>query len=534
MCAEPREDQTLAGCRVHSVAPQRLSLCMIVRDEEEFLDACLQSVEGVVDEIVVVDTGSTDRSVDIAARRGATVVPFRWCDDFSAARNESLNHASGEWILVLDADERLLTRDPGEIRSLLAESSCGAYTVTITGQHRHAGGLSRQINAFPRLFRRRPGIRFEGNVHEQITPSIHRLHLPVLTSGLVIEHLGYARDWGIVKAKALRNARLLEERLAKHPGDTYARFQLGNTLALLEEYAGAEAVLEPAVASGGLHPSVQASAMNLLAEIAVRRGDCRKASEWAEKSVRLVRKQCLGFWLLAAARIGCEDPAGAIAPLRSLIDGDGTANGPTGLAYDVMPEIDQVLYRIGVCLDAAGERESAVRAFVHLLNDYPGHAAGSAALAVCLGREPFLGAVEDLLAGLRHDTINHPVLLVELAKRERRRGEEGKAHAILMQSAALHPTHPAPYVLAAGWAVDAGELTKAEAVVEEGIDRGVADYGLIRIGLELALQRKDMDTAFRRLERMAASVPAGREDLRERLAVLAGKLSAPRDLRNSA
>ena len=97
----------------------RLSLCMIARDEADFLEQCLQSVAGLVDEIVVVDTGSADHTVEVARQHRARVQSYPWNNDFSAARNQALNTASGEWILVLDCDEVIARQDHGEIRRLL-------------------------------------------------------------------------------------------------------------------------------------------------------------------------------------------------------------------------------------------------------------------------------------------------------------------------------------------------------------------------------------------------------------------------------
>ena len=99
----------------------RCSLCMIVRDEERYLAGCLESVVDLVDEIVVVDTGSTDSTPDIARRFGARVFNFQWVDDFSAARNESLRHATGEWIFWLDADERLDAPNRRKFQQLLTK-----------------------------------------------------------------------------------------------------------------------------------------------------------------------------------------------------------------------------------------------------------------------------------------------------------------------------------------------------------------------------------------------------------------------------
>src|SRR5262249_36848573 len=107
---------TLAACPT-----ARVSLCMIVRNEERFLAECLQSVADLVDEIVVIDSGSTDRTKEIAAGFGAKVIDFTWVDNFAAARNESLRHATGNWIPWLDADERLDAANRERLRRLLAE-----------------------------------------------------------------------------------------------------------------------------------------------------------------------------------------------------------------------------------------------------------------------------------------------------------------------------------------------------------------------------------------------------------------------------
>ena len=96
----------------------RLSLCMIVRDEEAMLPDFLAAVDGLWDEFIAVDTGSRDGSAAILAGAGATVVPFTWCDDFAAARNASLEQASGDWILFLDADERVSPALARQIRQL--------------------------------------------------------------------------------------------------------------------------------------------------------------------------------------------------------------------------------------------------------------------------------------------------------------------------------------------------------------------------------------------------------------------------------
>ena len=100
----------------------RLSVCMIVKNEERFLGQCLASVKDIADELIVIDTGSTDRTVEIAREHGAQVGNFEWCNDFAAARNASIAPATGDWILFLDADEELSPTEKAELPRLLSQT----------------------------------------------------------------------------------------------------------------------------------------------------------------------------------------------------------------------------------------------------------------------------------------------------------------------------------------------------------------------------------------------------------------------------
>src|SRR3990167_11155445 len=121
----------------------RLSLCMIVKDEERFLPACLESVRGLVDELIIVDTGSSDKTKEIAQRFinkvGGKLLDFVWINDFSAARNESLKHATGDWILVLDADEVIAHRDHETIQNAISQAVKDKTTTAFSVQHRDYG-----------------------------------------------------------------------------------------------------------------------------------------------------------------------------------------------------------------------------------------------------------------------------------------------------------------------------------------------------------------------------------------------------------
>ncbi len=215
---------------------------MIVRNEEKFLGGCLESIKDIVDEIVIVDTGSDDGTKEIAREYGARVFDFTWNGDFSAARNEALNHCLGEWILYIDADERLRPADKSYVNEILSDSGKVAYTLLfypIVGYTAY-----REY----RIFRNDPRIRFEGVIHESMVSPIFNVArengLEIGESDLVIDHLGYEGD---LTHKHERNVSLLRDQIKNDPGRIYLRWQLGAALKGLGDMVGAEMVWMEAI-----------------------------------------------------------------------------------------------------------------------------------------------------------------------------------------------------------------------------------------------------------------------------------------------
>jgi tetratricopeptide (TPR) repeat protein len=209
----------------------RVSLCMIARDEAERLGACLDSAAPAVDEIVVVDTGSRDDTVAVARAHGATVVEAPWTDDFAAARNVALQHATGSWALVLDADETL-TMDAAEmLAATIAESRTPALRLPI--EEIAASGDVDSIHFAVRLFRRAPAHRWQRPVCERLTAAATEY------AALPIRHHGYASA-SARYAKLDRNRVLLERAIAASPADAELRQRLAWTLLVLgDPYAAA-------------------------------------------------------------------------------------------------------------------------------------------------------------------------------------------------------------------------------------------------------------------------------------------------------
>jgi hypothetical protein len=213
-----------------------ISATLIVRNEEEYLGACLRSIAGVVDEIIVVDTGSSDRTREIAAHHATRLIDFRWQDDFATARNHAIDHAMGEWILYVDADERVRQSDRQALEVALAEPGLCACTVRF---HPRTG-----FTAYPeyRLFRRDPRIRFRSAIHETILPDLQRIVAAgegrIGFAPLTIDHLGYDGDQS---HKTERNLRLLEKQVREDPERIYLWWHLGCTYRDLGQMAEAEA-----------------------------------------------------------------------------------------------------------------------------------------------------------------------------------------------------------------------------------------------------------------------------------------------------
>ncbi|MCL6456586.1 MAG: tetratricopeptide repeat protein [Gorillibacterium sp.] len=209
----------------------RISLCMIVKNEEDVIAHCLRSTRTAADEWIVVDTGSTDRTVEIAQNEGATVYSREWLNDFAASRNESIELATGEWILVLDADETLEEGQGEMLRQLVADAAdADGFFVRIMN---YIGTDSKQANssvsASLRLFRNKPAYRYAGRIHEQIVQPILTAHpqARLIYSSLQLNHGGYLPEVVQKKNKVQRNLELLHKELENTDNESFHRYNLG-------------------------------------------------------------------------------------------------------------------------------------------------------------------------------------------------------------------------------------------------------------------------------------------------------------------
>jgi tetratricopeptide (TPR) repeat protein len=214
----------------NETAQPSISACMIVKDEEAFLPRCLASIHDLADEIVLVDTGSSDRTMEIAREFGCRIYQFSWNGDFSAARNESLRHASGEWIFVIDADEEVPADTSRKIRSYLDNPQLEIISLSVYNKSLETGRVSSFLPSV-RLFRRSLALTYQGIVHNRLTlPS----NVPVTRCDIRLYHYGYDHSREKLENKKARSRQLLERQLQENPEDVFANFNMAQLLRSLD------------------------------------------------------------------------------------------------------------------------------------------------------------------------------------------------------------------------------------------------------------------------------------------------------------
>ena len=229
--------QPEAISNLKSQISNRLSVCLIVKNEEQFLAQCLKSVRGLAAQVVIVDTGSTDRTVEIAQEFGANIYSFPWGDDFAAARNAALEHATGDWVLMLDADEELPPAQHALLRADMGKSGVLAHRLPLVNAGQNDGR-----SFVPRLFRNAPGVYYSGRVHEQVfaslLPHCHAWGLKTALGTAELLHHGYTKEMVRDRNKIQRNLKLLHLALAENPADVNLVMNLGLELVRSDDLAG--------------------------------------------------------------------------------------------------------------------------------------------------------------------------------------------------------------------------------------------------------------------------------------------------------
>lgn len=352
------------------------------------LDECLASVEDVVDEIIVVDTGSVDETPQIATSHGARVIHHTWRDDFAEARNVALDAAQGQWILYIDADERLSRIDRAGIEALLTDAEEVAFRVLLRPDAHSTPYLEY------RLWRHDPRIRFEGRIHEKVTPSIGAAarcdRRPISDCELLLDHVGYD---GSQTHKHRRNLPLLRAELAREPDNLFNRHHLARVLRGLGEDEEADAVLAEAVELARHRPLDPLGVLVFTDLVRTRRDRGEAVAELLAEARRRYPDNKLLWWVQAATEMSNDRHREALDLLDALLAVDLATLPGDGPAYDARIFGEFAHEARGVCLFRLERYEDAAAAFDRAAKLDPANVGYTAKREAARGRARLHGTV---------------------------------------------------------------------------------------------------------------------------------------------
>jgi len=275
----------------------RLTLCMIVKNEEAMLGDCLRSIDNIADQIVIVDTGSSDKTLEIAAKYDSEIFHFPWTGNFAEARNESIKYATSNWILWLDADERLNPTSIKELQKIIDKkpNQPEIYKINIRNYQK---GDYHYISDAHRLFSNNFGIEFSGRIHEQISPSCNNNGGKEFATNIEILHYGYNLDEEGQRKKNARNRKLLEKMVAEQPDYAYGFYTLAQNYAMDKLHEKAVENFQKALQLNQLNKYLNSSLLATYAESLIALEQFDKARELISQSLEIEDEQTAGYYLL--------------------------------------------------------------------------------------------------------------------------------------------------------------------------------------------------------------------------------------------
>ncbi|MBD2088504.1 tetratricopeptide repeat protein [Microcoleus sp. FACHB-1515] len=373
---------------------------MIVKNEANQLPRCLDSVRSIVDEAIVLDTGSTDETVSIARSLGAQVQHFTWNNDFAAARNECLKYAQGDWVLVLDADEVLIDTAISAIRQAIEFKS--AIVVNLLRQE--IGAIQSPYSLVSRLFRRHPAIHFTRPYHAQIDDSVTALlqvepHWQLMElPEVAVAHYGYDPGSIASQDKFARARAAMEAFLATYPNDAYDCSKLGALYVQQGDLDRGIALLERGLQFAQAAPVRFELHYHL--GIACSR---RQQFDRAQNHYQLAIAQRI----LPALKLGAYINLGNLQKLQ----GDfAAAKTSYEMAIAIDPSLAIAHYNLGLTLRSMGNLVGAIASYQTAISLQPHYADAHQNLAVALLK---IGRVSESLANFRraielHEQANSP------------------------------------------------------------------------------------------------------------------------------
>ena len=440
-----------------------LSICLIVKNEAEMLPQCLESIRGLGDELIVLDTGSTDATVAIARSFGAVVHHFEWCHDFAAARNESIRHASGDWILWLDADERLDPASRSELLSLLKrEKKPVLYRIRI--RNLKEDGVNYSLSDAHRLFTHGRGLSFSGKIHEQISPSARKVGAEERWSTVMLDHLGYSFSDERKTRKQKRNRVLLLQQLQEDPDNAYAHFTLAHNYKVDGDLISARKHYAEALRLRQFDPAMEASLLNAYADTLLDLGENEAVADLINRSLGLKSRQIAAHFLAYRLAHSSGDKARAIQALEQVkalqpqIRKQGTA-----LSTDIDIAESRIAYTLGDLYSSQERWGEAAEAYGLALSQGPETSEGLNRYFKVLEQLMDWDAALDVLGRLIKLNGEQPTYLHALGMILLRRSDFNEALAVYLRLNDLQPGVPEVRRKIAAIYAKLGNLEEAEA-----------------------------------------------------------------------
>jgi glycosyltransferase involved in cell wall biosynthesis len=344
-----------------------LSLCMIVKNEEKFLRDCLESVKSVADEMIIVDTGSTDNTIEIAKEYNTNILHYEWNNNFSAARNFALKNCTGNWILYLDADERLSEKSTEEVRRNLGKYEKLGVKCTV----KSIDSFNNRDNSmkYTRLFRNLPDIEFTGRVHEQIDPSLIKQYYKIVNSNIEIIHFGYNVNDESKKEKAKRNLELLLLDYSE-TSSCYVAFQLAQTYNILEDEENAEKYSILAVDGKSLSPQHRAISYALLSNNEFKRHKTDSALHYIKEGLRADGSQPYLNLLASKIYFRMQDIMNAEEFCRKAFEANSRLlSGNNYSALDIILNDEEIIY-YGISLSKMSKNQRYLNLYLNAIKKY--------------------------------------------------------------------------------------------------------------------------------------------------------------------
>lgn len=358
----------------------RISQCMIVKNEEKNIVGALSWGKGIVSEQIVVDTGSTDRTVELAKSMGATVYHFDWIDDFAAAKNYAISKANGEWIAFLDADENFNQEDAAKLELLLQtlhDQKSPVEGICTSWPQIEEGNRITVVATQMRVFRNLKGLGYHRRIHEYLGwEDGHDIKILDATEELSVFHTGYRDEGWNVKKTVGRNRRLIQKELEEHPDDVEMLGYLGEDYLCMDEKEEAKQCFQKAVdrmpEQVGEYDQCSTRTLLLLLQLLTgeERPDEDRIEKLYQKAARLLPKEadfdyCYGKWLGSQERY--EEAKRHLEQALDKLEQFGSLNR----AFELGGKLTDAYEDLAYCCVQTGDRKRAVELSVAVVKVKP-------------------------------------------------------------------------------------------------------------------------------------------------------------------